>query len=251
MDGLLTVEGSMSDTYCRMHQYSMGNCALFLVQGIPPQPVATYKGWEAVGRHVTKGAKAKWVLRPIDVKLKNREDEDGNPIHVRRFKLVRAIFPLEATNGEPLPKMETPAWSQERALTTLDITEVPFATFDSNTQGYSQGRTFAINPVAKWPKKTLQHELGHIVLGHTDLEFHDYQMHRGVREFQAEGTAHLVMNELDMVNDFDPAESRGYLQGWLRGETPSDEQIRQVFKATDVILKAGRPVAETFSNQAP
>jgi hypothetical protein len=247
MEALLTVEGSMSDTYRRMTQYSMGNCALFMYQGIMPQPVATYKGWEAVDRHVVKGAKARWVLRPITVKSKYETNEAGEPLQFTRFKLVRAIFPIEDTTGEPLPKTELPHWSQEQADQTLGVSRIPFGAFDSNMQGYSIGHEYAINPIAKWPEKTHKHELGHIVLGHTAMTSFDddNRPHQGIREFQAEGVAHFVMTELNLDDRFDPSESRAYIQNWLHDDTPSDEHIRGVFTGTDKILKAGRVEDDT------
>jgi hypothetical protein len=38
---------------------------------------------------------------------------------------------------------------------------------NGNLQGYSFDRKFEVSPVAVYPMKTLLHELGHIVLGHT------------------------------------------------------------------------------------
>lgn len=84
------------------------------------------------------------------------------------------------------------------------------------------------------------HELGHIVLGHTVKESQaEYQAHRGLMEFQAEATAYLVTNELDQQTPEQASHSRGYIQGWLNRQTPPDVAIRQVFMATDQILKAG------------
>ena len=53
-----------------MYQYSTSNCAFF-------QPVATFRGWQAVDGYVKRGSKARWVLRPITVKLRDQVDEDG------------------------------------------------------------------------------------------------------------------------------------------------------------------------------
>jgi len=79
------------------------------------------------------------------------------------------------------------------------------------------------------------------VLGHTTPEMlAEYERHRGLMEFGAEGTAHLVMNELGQSTDDMAAYSRSYIQGWLKGERPPDKAIKEVFSATDMILKAGR-----------
>lgn len=249
LDALLSMEGSVGNTYRRMTSYSLGNCALFMAQGIAPQPVATFKGWEAVDRHVVKGAKARWVLRPINVKSKYETNDDGSPKVITRFKLVRAIFPLEDTAGEPLPKLETREWSQDQAMQTLNIRQVPFDDFNANVQGWSINRELAINPIAKYPKKTLLHEMGHIVLGHTIIEDDNFDAnpHRGIREFQAESVAHLGMMSLGLFTDFDRGESAGYISGWLKGETPPQDRIKDAIQATDKIVNSGRlaePVAQ-------
>ncbi len=80
-----------------------------------------------------------------------------------------------------------------------------------------------------------------VMIGHTLPEtITEYETHRGIMEFQAEATAHLTMNELGQLTDEMATHSRGYIQGWLQGERPPDKAIRQVFAATDQILKAGR-----------
>jgi antirestriction protein ArdC len=120
---------------------------------------------------------------------------------------------------------------------------VPFTLLNGNVQGFSVGRELAINPVAADPLRTTLHELGHIVLGHTALTpeaVDDYREHRGIKEFQAEATAHLALNETGNLTAEAASHSRGYIQHWLADERPSDGVIRAVFAATDAILKAGR-----------
>jgi hypothetical protein len=123
----------------------------------------------------------------------------------------------------------------------LGIREAYFNSPDGNLQGYSRGLEFAVNPMAVNPSKTTFHELGHIVLGHTlPHHYEEYQTHRGVMEFQAEATAYLLMNELELMDDETAAHSRGYIRHWLGEEHPPDQAIRQVFTAADRILRAGR-----------
>jgi hypothetical protein len=43
------------------------------------------------------------------------------------------------------------------------------------------------------------------------------------------------------------SESRAYIQGWIRDERPGDAAIRQVFGATDQILRAGRQEIATIA----
>lgn len=242
LDVAMTAPGNVGNTYNRFYPYSFLNQMLLLSQGIL-EPVATYKRWQSVGRQVLKGSKAKEIVRPIVIEKK---DAAGDPeSRMLKFKRVRCIFGYSETSGDELPPVETPRWELKRALGSLAIEQQPFQLFDGNTQGYSYERTYAINPVAVNPLKTTFHEVGHIVLGHTSVPaLEEYQAHRGVKEFQAEATAYLSMNELELLDDETASRSRGYIQTWLGDERPPDTAIRQVFSATDRILKAGRPDLE-------
>lgn len=233
----LTLPGRMGDTYCRFYNYSFLNQLMLMEQGVC-EPVATYRRWQELGRQVLRGSKAKAILRPIVVK---REDENGDEKTYTRFKLVNCLFPLSATEGDELPPVEIPTWDYHLALQNLDIREAPFTGLDGNVQGWSIGRSIAINPVAKYPVKTRMHELAHVVAGHTGPDGReDYLAHRGLREFEAESSAYLCMNELGLTEFMDVAESRGYIQSWLNGQTPPERSIRAVFKTVDTTLKAGR-----------
>lgn len=242
MEEALNMEGSAGRSYNRFYEYSFLNQVLLASQGVR-EPVATYRRWQELGRQVRKGSKAKAILRPLPFKVKNELGEEET--RVKGFKMVNCLFPVSDTDGEPLTDVEPKLWSKERALGALAIREVAFAGLDGNVAGYSVGRDFAVSPVASYPKKTLFHELGHIVLGHTSPEqIEEYSRHRGIAEFQAESVAYLSMNELEMTDHMDAAESRHYIQTWLRDEQPDDASIRQVFSATDKILRAGRVIGD-------
>lgn len=257
LESILHVEGSFGASYNRFHSYSLRNIGFLALQGCPPQPVATFKRWQELGYHVKKGEKAYSILRPITVKLKRDEGEAGpapdtepeQPKMMRRFKVVRALFHYAQVACEAgLPPYVPPNWDEDRALETLDITEEPFAHYNGNIMGYSYDRTIAVSPVAPYPFKTKIHELGHVELGHTgdapDEEEEPGSMHQGIGEFQAESTAYLTLHQLGAEDQMDASESRAYVQHWLRGGEPNELDVRQVFRATDRIVKAGQPEAE-------
>jgi antirestriction protein ArdC len=245
MEEALTMPGHLSGIYNRFYPYSFNNQILLFMQGVT-EPVATYKRWSEMGRQVKKGSKAKAILRPIAIKLKDDLDDEGNPKRLTRFKLVNALFTVSDTEGDELLPYEPPEWSEEHALKELDIERVPFAVLDGNAQGYSFERKVAISPVAAYPLKTMFHELGHVVLGHTAPDQNaEYQQHRGVKEFQAEAVAYLCMNGVGATEHMDSSASRGYIQTWLQGKKPSDQAIREVFKAVDIILHAGHVSRES------
>lgn len=239
MEEALTMPGHLSSIYNRFYTYSFNNQILLYMQGVT-EPVATFNRWKEMGRNVKRGSKAKAILRPITIKLKDEVDDKGNPRQITKFKLVNALFAVSETEGDELPEYVPPEWNEVMALSALDITRVPFEVLDGNAQGYSYERKVAINPVAAYPLKTLFHELGHVVLGHTSPDqVQEYAEHRGVKEFQAEATAYLCMNDVGATERMDASGSRGYIQHWLRGESPPDSCIREVFKAVDTILRAG------------
>lgn len=227
----ITMEGSTSNTYNRFYNYSFMNRVLLWVQNVS-EPVATYKKWQELGRQVNKGSKAKFICRPISYK-----DKETGEYEIKGFNYVNCLFTYSETTGEDLPPVEVEAWSRDLALQTLGITEEVFANTNGNIQGYSHDKTIAINPVAKYPFKTLMHELAHVVAGHTTTE---ETLHAGVAEFQAEVTAHIIMYELAITEHFNASESRAYIQNWLDGHKPTDAEIKTVFKAVDTILKSGR-----------
>jgi hypothetical protein len=220
---------------------------LFRMQGIR-EPVASYSRWKSLGRHVAKGSRAKEVIVPVLIHEAPPEDETLEEKRERvakliGFKVVRAVFALSDTDGPVMPPPPTPGWDLAIALDKLGVREVPFDNTNGNLQGWSQGTEFAINPIAANRNKTIYHELGHILLGHTlPHHFEEYQTHRGIMEFQAEATAYLVMNELELMDEETASHSRGYIRHWLGEEQPPDQAIRQVFTAADRILRAGRIV---------
>lgn len=237
LDEALATPGSIQGVYDRFYPYSYVNCLLLRMQGVH-EPIATYKRWQALGRQVLQGSKAREIIKPLLVSIENEQGEKEE--RLVGFKPIRAVFPLSETTGDDLPPAEIPRWDLAQALGKLGVREVVFDSMDGNTQGYSEGLQYAINPVAVNPNKTRFHELGHIILGHTLPGHHDeYLTHRGVMEFEAEATAYLTMNELELMDEETASHSRGYIQHWLQDEQPPDESIRRVFRATEAILRAG------------
>ena len=233
----LQLPGQAGSTYNRFRRFSLGNQALLMMQGLM-EPVNTYKGWLALDRQVKRGSKAKAIYVPMF--RKELTDKGEEEKRLSGFKLVPSIFGVSETDGEDLPEYEPPHWSKERAMSKLSLIQVRYESLESNSQGYSIARTFAINPVAVYPFKTTLHEFSHIVAGHTvPDQMDEYRTHRGLCEFEAEGSAYLLMNELGSTDQFDAAESRDYIQQWLKGEEPPEPSVKRVFSTADKIYRAG------------
>ncbi len=248
--------GVISTAYSAFWNYSTGNqlLALFecLVRKIEPGPIHTFKGWLKLDRHVRKGEKAitlcmpvSWV-DPVDPKkyLPSGEDPaDHQQVVIRRRFVYRPNwFVLSQTDGDPYVPIAIPEWEERRACHVLMIDRVPFHHINGNCQGYAEGRSFAVSPVAFLPHRTMFHEMAHVVLGHTaesiGLSDTDERTPRDVREVEAEAAALICCQSLGL-----PGEefSRGYLQHWLGQQKIEERTAQRIFHAADTILRAGRP----------
>ncbi|MDQ0825372.1 hypothetical protein QFZ60_001545 [Arthrobacter sp. B2I5] len=187
-----------------------------------------------------KGSKAYSILRPIQVKVETDDNSDEQFKLIKRFKIVRALFAVSQTAGDDLPPYCPPGWNVDRALDTLGIERVPFESYDGNTGGYATGKTIAINPVAPFPLRTTVHEASHVTHGDTTPEnLSLYQEHRGLFEYRAEASAYVVLNEIGALDEQTATVSRGYIQGWLKGEQPPEDDLRRVLNVSTQILEAG------------
>lgn len=246
--------GIISEAYHRFWQYSTGNQLLVLFQCLDRHldlgPINTFLGWKNVGRSVRKGEKALTLCMPVTVKvrrhgeIKPTADPSTDPETRTAFTYKPHWFVLSQTDGEPYTPAELPEWSEHRALNALSIRRIDFGFPDGNAQGYATGRLVSISPIAYAPHRTLFHELGHVVLGHTAeterLDDGDERTPRSLREVEAEGVALICCESLGFPGtEF----SRGYLQHWLRGQVIPERSVQRIFKAADTILKAGRPAA--------
>ena len=242
--------GTISAAYSAFHDYSIGNqlAALFQcsLRKIPVGPISTLKNWNSKGRYVKRGEKAIWLCMPITGKKTAKDETTGEEItdHYTFFVWKPRWFVLAQTEGQEYkPDVAINAWNRAKALEALNIEERPFEMIDGNCQGYSQHRTIAINPIAINPLKTTIHELAHVLCGHTtEGRVTDSEVTpRHLREAEAESVAFLVGSIIGLDNLSD---CRGYIQGWLQGDSISEKSAQKIFKVADQILKAGSESAE-------
>lgn len=235
--------GIISQAYSAFHSYSVGNQMLAYSQcvgrNIPIGPIATFKRWQALGRNVQKGSKAIQLCMPVTI---TKKDENGEKTGdcFQAFVLKNNWFVLSQTEGaDYVHEAPTPEWDKAQALQALNITEVSFDHTDGNCQGYAVGRNVAVSPIAALPHKTRFHEIAHIVLGHTsEGQLSDSERTpRDIREVEAESVAYICCSILGLPG---LTECRGYIQGWLQGQTITDKTAQRIFGAAEKILKAGR-----------
>lgn len=245
----ITTPGLIHEAYHRFHRYSLRNQLLAIAQcvarGISPGPMATFPEWERLDRHVMRGQKALTLCVPItraesDDDATGRGEADDVPTEgvTRRERRVFFVyrarwFVLAQTDGEEIPPVNVPSWSEDLALAALGITRVRFAHNDGNVQGYATpDGNIAMNPVAALPHKTLFHEIAHLLLDHAK----DEKLPRSVREVEAEGVALLCCEALDLDGT---AYARGYLQHWLQNDTLTEAMATRIIRTAQAILDAG------------
>jgi hypothetical protein len=241
------------EAYSAFHNYSIGNQILALVQcqlrGLEPGPINTFPGWQALGRTVKRGERALILCMPISRKVRDEEAPESNSENGERrftsFMHKARWFAISQTVGDEFTPPRLPEWDASRALTALDIEQIPFTDTDGNCQGYARKRQIAINPVAQLPHKTLFHETAHVILGHTsEADFTDTERTpKNLREVEAEAVALLCCEALSLEGaDY----CRGYVQNWLRpaigyhGDAIPEKSAQKIFRAADQILRAGR-----------
>ena len=245
LDDVLATPGIISAAYSAFHSYSFGNmiaaASQLQARGLPLAPIASFMAWKDKGRSVKKGEKAIMFCMPVTCKGK-RETEDGGTeeFSFARFAWKPNWFALNQTEGDEF-KAEpvSPEWDAATALQVLDISAVPFAHHNGNCQGYAQGRTIAVSPVAALPHKTRFHELAHVVLGHTTEAMcaDGDTTPRDVREVEAESVAYILCALLGLPG---LDEARGYVQSWAQGCAITEKSAQRIYKAADTIYKAGR-----------
>lgn len=245
LEALFDIPGSVGETYSRLHRYSPRNIGFLALQGCPPAPVATYKRWSELGFQVQKGEKAYSILRPINVRVEAKDESEDDKM-IQKFKVVRALFHYGQVAGDgELPPYEPPHWSLDRALETLDIEQVPFQSYEGNIGGYALDRTIAINSLAPFPLRTTLHEISHVEHGHTSPDgLAEYAEHRGSMEFEAEASAFVVLKELGALDEATANVSRGYVQGHMRNERPTEPSLKRVLNVATRALNAGYVTAE-------
>jgi hypothetical protein len=287
--------GLISEAYSRFHGYSLGNRFAALIQcqerGLEPGPISTFHGWRRLGYAVREGEHALSLCMPLKGTLArekaaspSNQENRANPLpdprqpDIEEIEYIRAFVwkphwfvlsqtqPLDPDNVQPLPPPTLHGWDRALALGTLNIQELPFTHLDGNAQGYAQGKSIAVSPLAVFPDKTLFHEMAHIVLGHTgqghngvgpngqgastgtdDPLIDTLTLPRSIVEVEAEGVALLLLDTLELPGQ---EYCRGYIQHWLEGEAIPEKSAQRIFGAADRILSAGLGEGRTRSPTA-
>jgi len=186
-------------TLSRFYTYSAHNCALIAMQRPDATRVAGYRAWQALGRHVVKGAKGIAILCPAPIKGKTDAGDDA--VIALRFR-TGYVFDLGDTDGEDLPALTIHAVEGDRydallrqlvAVAERGGLSVAFKdrlVWDANGVSYGDGRIELKegNPAGNLCK-TLVHEIAHERM-HRAEERRTFTTQQV--ECQAEATAYCV-----------------------------------------------------------
>ncbi|MEO1767954.1 ArdC-like ssDNA-binding domain-containing protein [Thiobacter aerophilum] len=264
---ILSEPGRLGDHYQWFHRFSLGNQALAMQQmadrGIQIGPIASFNGWQKLGRKVKKGEKAIALWMPVVKKEVILQDDGTECEETRMFFVMKNNWfalaqtePSDPENQGIVSAPETPGWDRDLAMKRLGITEVPFTEVDGNCQGfaYPNRGQIAINPLAAMPWKTTFHEIAHCLLHSKQAEAAAFidgvHVSRSIEEAEAESVAFLCCATLGLSGLED---ARGYVQNWLDSPAQAEEFAKKsaarVFSAADKILKAGRKVGQEVDHE--
>ncbi len=188
-------------------KWSFGNQILMQVGGATDD-ARGYRQWQAINRHVKKGATARYILAPMTIK---RKDENGEErIIVIGFRSV-PVFAIEDTEGEPVEEYK-PA-----ALPPLaGLAEISYRNTDHGESGSFNPRTKKITLSTEDPS-VFFHELVH----QYDAKTHEL---KGGQDPEQEIVAELGACVLARMYDIEKsaANHMAYIAGYAKAKTPSE-----------------------------
>lgn len=221
-----------------LRRYSWQNRILLHLQCPEASSVAGFHDWRKLGRKVTRGQKALWILAPVTVKLKEPDDVQAHDEpSQRRLVAFKAVPVFDISQTEPLPGHEDAFADAARAAATING-PAPAALWE-HLNAYVQRMGFQLergdcgtaggwtdftsrtvrisgSAVDAHAARVLAHEAAHIACDHGDID--DYRRHRGLRETEADSVAYLVCADygLDTLAEVVP-----YVAGWA-GRSPEE-----------------------------
>ena len=112
-------------------------------RGIALGPIASFNRWKELGRHVNVEKKAIELCMPVTVKRTIKETgPDGNDteseVAFKRFVFRRNWFMLSQTDGAAYELPAIPKWDRARALSALNVEEIPYEMLNGNLLGISE-----------------------------------------------------------------------------------------------------------------
>jgi hypothetical protein len=210
----------------RFHRYSFGNALLIASQCPDATRVAGFRAWNKMGRSVSKGERALWILAPMVMKKADDGKPEGDRV-LRGFKQV-PVFDISQTEGDELPAACHRLSGAEpihcfEAMTdvarsigyTVEGSELSNGVNGDCNFGLRRIRVEIRNEPAQ-QLKSLVHEIAHALL-------HQGERDRPLAELEAESTAYVVCHHLGLDTG---AYSFGYVTTWAGGQERATAAIR-------------------------
>lgn len=212
----------------RLRRYSASNILLILAACPQATSVATAAAWKRQGFHPRRGTTALRVLAPLPTTITETDEATGETTTrtFTRYKTlpvfdVSQVDPYDPTTPTPAPRpLATPADPNLLAALTDYATHIGWTVTESTdlrpglmgTASTDGTHTITLAATQSGADKvaTLIHELGHVILGHTD-DPADYRAHRGRAEVEAESFAYIVAAGLGLDT---ATYSVAYITGW-------------------------------------
>jgi antirestriction protein ArdC len=203
--------------------------------------VAGFSAWRKLGRTVSKGERAIWILAPMVGRgTATADGEEKRPVY--GFRPV-AVFDVAQTEGDELPQVcrnlegEDPAalfdtlcGQADRMGYSVESVELPGTTNGDCTFALRRIRVESRNQPAQ-RVKTLAHELAHALL-------HAGADDRALAELEAESAAYVVCRSLGL----DTGEySFGYVACWAGGGA---EAVARITTSGGVIQRAASVILD-------
>jgi len=240
----------------KLHSYSARNKMWLFQQAMMRgwddlDHVVGFHTWLSLNRHVRKGELSLKVLAPCSVKV--RDEESGQESwRLRGFK-VESVFAARQTDGDgEIPEQIRPelltgrgpagAWAAVADL----VSAQGFAIERAGLFPANGSTSFATKVVAVSDRlddaaalKTLNHELGHVMLHQPNQV--NYHASRGRCEVEAESVAFLVCSELGLASD---GYSFPYVATWAAGD------LRVVTAAADQALTCATEIVAALDRRS-
>lgn len=241
---MLTKEGNVSEAFRAFHNYSIRNqflaCYQMKMRNMDIQPINSFTGWNKLNRHVNKGEKAIYLWQPFTINTKAVDEKTGEVVEDKKvvFKFKPSWFALQQTSGADLKSVEDAVlgdFNFDNVYKTFKIKIINFEHINGNVQGFARTgeKELAINPLAEDLEMTILHEVAHIVLDHSNVDFG-----KEIKELEAEAVAYIV-GSIAGVDKKQLERGRGYIQSWFKANEIPEKNSTRIMSAANKIIKAG------------
>jgi antirestriction protein ArdC len=213
-------------------KWSLGNRLLMMLAGT--EDARGFKQWQDVGRHVSKGAKAIYILAPQTKKVAQDETdpETGEQREVEHRIIIGfrdvPVFRFDDTEGAPLPEEAEYAPPEppplQEVAKAFGVESISYAPAGDGTYGFYSWRGGKRIVLHTLDVKTWFHELGHAV-------HHSFRNLRGGQVADQEIVADVFAATLCDMYGFNGYQ--GHIWNYVKsyaGTSDTKQALKAIFK---------------------